>query len=753
MASVLQPADPADIRIAELERQVAKLTRINNSLMDRVERSTDLQGNAFSLFETAISLEAKVRERTADLERALNDLAASSAAIAHAKEAAEHAQRRLADAIESINEGFAIFDAEDRLVLCNQTYLGLWSNIADRIRPGMTFQDIARLIGDDGTTLGALVAPDRWISERVAQHRVAAGGHVHALADGRWIQINELHTSEGGIVGVYTDITQVKADDARERTRELAVKSAILQSTLDNIRLGVCVYDSDRRLIAWNGPLLSTIGLPDDGLALVMTHESLVETCVRLNGPMNRNRALDWLPPGSPDVVAKRRHNSGRIVEIRRSSMPDGGMVMSFEDITERLLAADALRETNETLERRVRERTADIEAVNTELQQQIVERLSAEEAMREAKTAAEQANISKTRFLAAASHDLLQPLNAARLFVAALDERRLALPTRALVRQTGSALDSVEDLLEALLEISKLDAGAITPEIGDVSLAELFRAMRAEFTPVAHARRIALDVPTTDLWVRSDPRLLRRVVQNLLSNALRYTEQGSVTLSAACKRGSICIAVRDTGPGIDPAHHEAIFEEFRRFDSGRVQGMGLGLAIVQRASRMLGHPVKVESALGEGSTFCITLLAAAQQAALTAAPVVPARRAVAVRHVLAIDNEPAILQGMAALLEGWGCTVSVAGSSEEAIARISENGAIPDVVIADYHLANDETGVAAIQAVRSATGREIPALIITADRTPELREELHTAGLHMLQKPVKPAQMRALLTRLADGA
>ena len=329
MATHALPMTPDDARVATLEAENAKLKRINAALMDRVERSTDLQGNAFSLFETAISLEGKVRERTLDLERALDALARSNAALGAAKELADDAQRRLRDAIESINEGFAIFDAEDRLVLCNQTYLGLWPNIADRIVPGIGFDEIARLIGEDGTTLGALVARDRWVSERVAQHRVAEGGHVHAMADGRWIQINELRTSEGGIVGVYTDITQVKAEDARERTRELAEKTAILQATLDNIRLGVCVYDAERRLIAWNGPLLATIGLPDDGLPLVLTHGELVDACERLNGPMQPDRPLDWLPPGSPDVVARRRHANGRTVEVRRSSMPGGGMVMS----------------------------------------------------------------------------------------------------------------------------------------------------------------------------------------------------------------------------------------------------------------------------------------------------------------------------------------------------------------------------------------------------------------------------------------
>ena len=748
MATRIQPPATDEARIAALETENAKLRRINAALMDRVERSTDLQGNAFSLFETAITLEGKVRERTRDLEHALDALALSNAALGAAKEDADEAQRRLRDAIESINEGFAIFDADDRLVLCNQTYLGLWPNVADRIVPGIKFEEIARLVVADGSTLGALIAPDRWVSERVARHRVAEGGHVHALADGRWIQVNELRTSEGGIVGVYTDITQVKADDARERTRGLAEKTAILQATLDTIRLGVCVFDADQRLIAWNGQLLATLGLPDDALPLVMTHGELVDACARSNGPMPPHRPLDWLPPGSSDVVAQRRQRSGRTIEVRRSAMPGGGMVMSFEDITERLRAAEVLREANESLERRVSQRTADIAAVNARLQREVAEREAAEAAMRSAKTAAEEANLSKTRFLAAASHDLLQPLNAARLFVAALGDRRLAPLARTLVRQTGSALDSVEDLLEALLEISRLDAGSIVAEPVDLALDELLESMRAEFAPVARARGLGLRIEPSGKWVRSDPRLLRRMLQNLISNALRYTHEGGVEVRCSAVRGELTILVADTGIGIAAVDHRRIFEEFQRVgEAGRERGIGLGLAIVQRASRMLGHRVSVESAPGQGSRFGVTVpLAQARPA--EPQPIAAVRRGqLAGRRILVIDNDQSILEGMEAMLGGWGCAVRLATDMASAVATIGRE--VPELIVADYHLDNKATGDAAIAGIRAHCRREVPAVVITADRTPELRDALGAQGLHLLTKPVKPAQLRALLTRL----
>lgn len=723
--------------IADLERENEKLRKINAVLMARVERSTDFQGNAFSLFETAIALEGKVRERTAELEDAMAQLAASNAELGAAKEAADEAERRLRNAIDSISEGFALFDAEDRLVLCNQTYLGIWPTIADRIRPGIKFNEIVRMITADGTMLGSLIAPDRWVSERLARHAIANGAYVQALSDGRWIQINELRTDDGGIVGVYTDITEVKAEDARERTRELAEKTAILQATLDNIRLAVCVYDANRRLIAWNGPLLAIIGLPNDGLPLVMTHDSMVATCERLNGPMEPHKPLDWLPPGSSDMVSQRRHNGGRVVEVRRSAMPDGGMVMSFEDITERLRASDALREAYETLERRVEQRTADIRAAEAEA--------------REAKTIAEQANLSKTRFLAAASHDLSQPLNAARLFVSALNERRLAPATRNLARQTESALDSVEELLEALLEISKLDAGAVTPEITDFPLARLMTAMKGEFTPIARAKGLQLTVEPTEIWVRSDGRLLRRILQNLISNAIKYTPSGSVTVHCTREGYNVAIRVSDTGPGIAEQHRGEIFEEFRRLHDGQVgRGMGLGLAIVERASRMLDHRLTVVSEVGKGSVFGVDVpLAPARPGVRDGVAAPPRRGSPLGRSVLVIDNDESILVGMNALLSSWNCSVMTVSGQAQALDSVREAADWPDIILADYHLDDGETGDTAIAALRREIGQQVPALILTADRTTELRKELTAQGLYVLSKPVKPAQLRALLSQL----
>ncbi|WP_338505061.1 NahK/ErcS family hybrid sensor histidine kinase/response regulator [Sphingomonas kaistensis] len=715
------PANDESSELDRARREIEKLKKINAALMSRVERSTELQGNAFSLFETAISLEDKVRHRTHELEDALARLAISHAAAREAKELAEAAGRRLNDAVESINEGFALFDADDRLVMCNQTYLGFWPEVADRIRPGMQFADIIRLISDDGRALTQIIAPDRWVSERMRRHRVADNAHVQSLADGRWIQINELRTSEGGIVGIYTDITDIKAESVRERTREYAQRAGILQATLDAMPEGAALFDQDRQLVAWNGALLTLLKIDPLSMGeLITDHSSLVSFV----GATTPGLSLGWRDQASRSHRQEYKLENSQTFEVRRVPLPNAGMVLSIADVTQ-------VRRNAATLERRVAERTA---------------------AMLEAKTAAEQANLSKTRFLAAASHDLLQPLNAARLFVSALHDRKVDPDTGRLIEQTESALNSVEDLLEALLEISKLDAGAITPEVTVVPLADLFGAMRAEFAPLAAKSGLTLDVEMSNLRVLSDSRLLRRVIQNFLSNAVRYTDQGSVTLRAVDDGSKVVISVSDTGSGIAPENHALIFEEFRRFDGGRSRGMGLGLAIVQRAIGMLGHPLRLDSSLGRGSRFEIELpLYHGPQAAESEVALLATGSSIA-RRVLVIDNDETILSGMSALLEGWDCEIAATQCGDEAEAELAAMAVPPDLIIADYHLDNDELGDAVVARLWKRAALSIPAIIITADRGQELRDELQAKGLRILHKPIKPAQLRALMTRLTAG-
>ncbi|QUT05801.1 PAS-domain containing protein [Sphingobium phenoxybenzoativorans] len=737
-------SDQAD-DIDALREEVRKLRKINIALMDRVERSSDMSVNAFSMFETAISLEAMVRDRTSQLEDALAKLATANADLAEAHGHADAARMRLRDAIDSINEGFVLFDADDRLVLFNEAYLGFWPELAPHVREGIGFADIAKLAAEHLQPLGAAVAPDRWVSDRLAQHGVADGGHVQALADGRWVQINELRTSEGGIVGIYTDITEVKAEDARARALELAERNLILQSTLDTLSEGVCMFDSSRRLSAWNGALGRLLGVSGDPERAFSTHDGFLKWCRGIRG-MDDRGCLEWRPDDSHAAPVSQLCPAGdRSFEIRSTRTVQGGQVFSFTDVTDMLRAQAALQETAETLERRVSERTAELLEVNERLGHEVAERRAMEVALTEAKTSAEKANLSKTSFLAAASHDLLQPLNAARLFVAALGDKRLALPTRALVSQTSTALDSVEDLLEALLEISRLDAGAIQPEVSHFRIDQLLQTLNVEFTPMARAAGLAFRIETEQLWVETDVRLLRRILQNFISNAIRYTHAGSVSVCCAVEEGRVAVHVADTGRGIAKEQQALIFEEFRRLDT-RSQGKGLGLAIVRRAADMLGHDIRLRSAPGQGSTFSITLpLGRPIDDAATDGGGATRDRSMRGLRVLVVDNERQIQSGMRTLLNGWGCEVVTAGDYAEAV-KLFPDGVRPDIILADYHLNDGETGDRVVAQLHAHFGAAVPAVMISADRGEALKTQLAATGIALLNKPVKPAQLRSLL-------
>lgn len=740
MPLIEHPPQTADAdELAHLRRRVLQLEKINTALMDRVERSTDMQGGAFSMFETAISLDAMVRDRTGALEVAMGRLNAANAELGAANADATAARVMLRDAIESLSDGFALFDGEDRMVLCNRAYLKIFPNFEDMDEDGAPeFSELASRLAQTGATIGSRIAPERWLKDRVAQHRRAQGAHVQALADGRWIQINELRTSDGGTVGIYTDITTVKAEDARQRARELAERNLALQATLDTLSEGVCLFDAQRQLQAWNEGVLAVLALTNEDSpgadSRIDTHEALSRWCVERRG-LDRPEALDWREGGGARV-ATHCEMEGRHFTVRSVPLKNGGMVFTFDDVTDHVQFERSLTETAETLERRVEERTAELVEVNRQLV--------------EAKNEAETANRSKTSFIAAASHDLLQPLNAARLFVSALDGHPMGERPRSLVHQASTALDSVEDLLEALFEISRLDAGAIQPELADLSLAAILSALRVEFGPLALAGGLQFSVSETPLWVRSDPRLLRRVLQNFVSNAIRYTEHGSVVVHVAQAGDEVVVTVRDTGPGIAEADREDIFEEFRRVGkTQKIPGKGLGLAIVRRVTAMLGHPIALETAPGQGAAFAIRLpMAAAVAVDAGVGPVASPSRSGAGGLVLVVDNDPGILAGMEALLENWGLDVVTAHDPSDAMALAAlEQG--PALLIVDYHLDDRLTGDRAVAMLREKAGRTIPAMVITADRGPETKAQLAGLSLPLLNKPVKPAQLRALLRQM----
>ncbi len=533
-------------------------------------------------------------------------------------------------------------------------------------------------------------------------------------------------------------------DDANEA---LQFNRDLLQSALDQVRHGLAVFDRDMRLICWNRQFNELLSFPDDIGAMGMPLDALLRTCATKSGidaALHDGIVGDRLLKLAvhQELYHERELSGDKILEVRTSPMPQGGIVITFSDITQRVNADAVLARVNETLERRVTERTVELMTVNT--------------ALSEAKAEAEAANLDKTRFIAAASHDILQPLNAARLYAASLVERPLATHDSHLVRNLDASLVAVEEIFSALIDVSRLDARRMEPDIESFALAPMLDQLRVEFAPFAHDKGLRFSVMTTQAWVRTDRRLLRRVLQNLIANAIKYTPKGGVLIGARSRGNKLAIAIYDTGPGIAEEHRTIIFKEFHRLNetAGSQRGVGLGLSIVERICKVLSCRLELRSRVGSGSVFAVNVP--------QTLPVIVTRLAHANRQpavgsfeglrILCIDNEPAVLAGMEALLKGWNCTIETTSNAQAVINRRMgfprANAGWPDIILADYHLDYD-TGLDAIAAVRKAAQIQIPAIVITADQSTDIQRAIRTQGFAHLKKPIKPAALRAAIAQV----
>ncbi len=528
-----------------------------------------------------------------------------------------------------------------------------------------------------------------------------------------------------------------------EASQAMTFSRELLQSAIENISLGVSLVNNQQQLVVWNQRYLDQFGYPSGFVRVGRPIQDMMRyNLTSANLPATRIDEIiedrcRSMREGIP-MSYERQRPDGTVIRIDGSPIPGGGYVTTFQDITAMRRTEQALKETNIYLEQRVKERTQELQVIN--------------EQMLKAKSVAEQANQSKTRFLAAASHDLLQPLNAARLFTSALAGKTKDPDTVDLVDHIDSSLGAAEEIISTLLDISKLDAGALEPSISDFSINDMMRHLANDFSAIASDQGLELHVVPSTAWVRSDAKLLRRVIQNFLSNAIRYTPKGRILLGCRRLGGYLRIEVWDTGPGIPDDQLQQIFEEFRRFQQGRdKKGLGLGLAIVDRISGMLHHPVNVRSVQGIGSVFSITVPAvkAGAQSTPIATMATSSRRVSSLNglKVLCIDNDPAILQGMIALLANWQCEVIAAESLESAREQLGQQA--PEIMLADYQLDDNRNGLDAMDAIRSDIGSNIPGILITGYMAPEVREDAIERGYHVLYKPVKPAALRALVNKL----
>ncbi|MEH2481617.1 Na+/proline symporter/signal transduction histidine kinase [Nitrobacteraceae bacterium AZCC 2146] len=517
----------------------------------------------------------------------------------------------------------------------------------------------------------------------------------------------------------------------------------ILQTALNHVRQGIAVFNPELQLICSNRQFGDILGLPPQIVQIGIPLREILEFIGAQSAPsfgdnetLTQMRLIAYTTEGEPYL--ERLPDRQIVIEVRANRMPDGGLVLTFSDVTPSFEAAEALERANATLEKRVRDRTEELTRLNSELAH--------------AKSTAEDANISKTRFLAAASHDILQPLNAARLYVTSLVERQSGGEDARLVENIDDSLEAIEEILGALLDISRLDAGAMNPSISSFRIGDLMRSLEIEYAPIARARGVALAFVPCSLPVESDRLLLRRLLQNLISNAIKYTPHGRVLVGCRRRGKSLQIGIYDTGVGIPILKRGEIFKEFHRLEQGAriARGLGLGLSIVKRLAHVLNHGIALDSNRSGGSFFSVTVPVAKAinhtTAVTSSTPL--SKSPMSGTLIVCIENDAAILDGMKTLLMAWDATVIAVADPEaaiEAIAEIEASGKRLTGLLVDYHL-DRGNGVAAIREIRSRFGQNIPAILITADRSPHVRDAARQEKIAVLNKPVKPASLRALL-------
>ncbi|SMX32644.1 PAS-domain containing protein [Maliponia aquimaris] len=724
---LIDPADP-------VERQNEKLLQISEALMRRVEQYTDQTGAAYAQFERAAMLEDQVRTRTRDLEYTLDLLNQSNAALAKAKHEAEDARKNLANAIEAVHEGFALFDQRDKLVMWNSRFSRQLHDVQKTLTVGLPFDVFVQEVSRSRfLELPEHVTADQWAEQRRRRHKDQHAIFNVRLVWDRWIQVSEHRTPDGGTVVLQTDVTDIMRLERQERDKLLDTQARMLRATLDHLNQGVCIFDRDARLVGWNTKTAEMLSLPVAILRIGVSFSRLIEELearFRADTITAQDlRDLAYQEGGRKPLRFEIHTRTGVTLDVFAQEMPDRGFVISFTDVSAERQAARALAEANELLERRVLERTLELE---------------------DALVTAERANASKSRFVAAASHDLLQPLSAAKLYMSAISESGDSAETVQSATKALNALGSVESIIDALLDISKLDSGAASLDITAVSIERLFSGLRDEFAPMAALKGLDLKILPASGAVASDPGFLRRILQNLIANSIRYTQSGRVLVGVRRQGGSVRFEVLDTGPGIAEADQERIFREFERLDRhGSVsEGLGLGLAIVERACAQLHHPLGVSSVVGKGTRFFFSAQRVDGQKPVTTLPKAPVSRQRLLDSgliVLLVENDEELRRALGLLIERWGGSVLDAGSVEEAQALLHDIGILPDVLLADYHLGKGQTGVDLVRQLR-ARNAGLPARVMSADRSSDLQALCEQVQVGLMTKPIDTEALEVFL-------
>ncbi len=515
----------------------------------------------------------------------------------------------------------------------------------------------------------------------------------------------------------------------------------LLQAGIENIEQGISVIDADMRLVAWNQRYIELLDYPED----IVTVGKPIAELIRYNAQRGMiadegtedfcERRLQFMRSGSAHHLQREMPN-GLVIEIRGQAMPGGGFVSTFSDITAHIEAEKALKLANETLEQRVQARTEELAL---------------------AKAEAEAAHLSKSRFLAAASHDLMQPFNAAHLFTNMLNKKLQHSEHAELSNNLLNALNASESLLTDLVEIAQLDRSNLKVNSSRFCVDQLLATLGHEFGLMAQQSGIRFRYLRSNCYINTDQRLLRRVVQNFLSNAINYCakQNGRVVLGVRRRPEHIRIEVWDNGPGIAADQQQSIFAEFERLEqTSHKSGLGLGLAISERIAKLLGLTISLKSTLSKGSCFSITIAKDSNQASHpsdddTGKVEKPLQEFNGLKAIL-IDNDAMVLNALRSQLQDWGCTV-LSGKDESAIsANLGESPAFePNIILSDYHLDNDQNGVDLATGLLTANHWQIPVIICSADPSEQVREHTRSSGFYFMRKPVKALALKKLIRQV----
>lgn len=731
---MIDPDDPPQV-------QVEKQAKIIDALIRRASRQKDVGPSAYRAFQSAIDLQQKVAAQTIELESARFER--------------ERTRKTLAEALASMEEGLALF-SEGALNICNDLFIGLLPDVSDRIVPGLTLEQYFQLMAGSKY----LVSTDRKLSKlsRALESRQAAGSVVSVIVEvprDRWYQLSAQQTSHENTVLLLTEITALVRHNRREKEHLIDRQSDYLQAVFQNMTAGVCTFSASGEVMMHNARFRDILGVP---LALVQPGTPLQDLLdfMRTRGLIDdaalaRKDAWRAELARKGALTSRVSHGVDRVLDVQINVLPDDGFIVELKDVT-------LETRSTELLENRVTERTAELTRANANLTEQYEEKARVEEELRVAKERAEAAVSSKTRFLAAASHDLLQPINAAKLLISSLQETTRETRFRPMVERLQGAFASAEYLLHSLLDISRLEsADPDTVTATDVSLHGLMDGVRADQALLAAQKEVQLDVVPCSLVVRSDPVYLLRSIQNLVVNAIQYTDPGGRVLLGCRRKGArVALEVWDTGIGIAAKDQLRIFDEFTRADNVPIgSGVGLGLSVVDRACRLLGHDLTVRSKPGTGSVFSIEMDVVDRRVPHPApfGPVEDTFDGALDCIALVIENDADVLYGATQWLELRGASVLPARSTEEALAHVSDLGMPPDIILADYQLDGEDTGVRATQDIRAATDSHVPAILITADRSESVRRLGTQNDMSVLTKPAELSRLLPLIDWKIRGA